>query len=99
MTQSEIKEMAADLLGCSKDNIHLRYRVLLEGDTLKERDGVVYYIPAFNNALKSNDDREIKNLRFNLFGKGVYFQNNLPFFCTSCVAFVVQFIYVECSRL
>ena len=99
MTQSEIKEMAADLLGCSTENIRLRYRVLLEGNTLQERDGVVYYIPAFNNGLKNDNTREYKNLKFSLFGKGVYFQDNLPFFCTSSANFAAQMIYVECSRL
>ena len=99
MTQEQIKEMAAELLCCSMENIRLRFRVLLEGNRLKERDGVVYFVPAFNNGLKSDDTREYKNLKFNLFGSGVWFQDNLPFFCTSSTNFVVQMIYVECSRV
>lgn len=99
MTQEQIKEMAADLLHCSMDKIRLRFRVLLEGDRLKERDGIVYFVPAFNNGLKSDGTREYKNQKFNLFGSGVWFQDNQPFFCTSCSDFAVQMIYVECCRV
>lgn len=98
ITENEIKEMAADLLFCSTTNIRLRHRVHLEGEALKQIDGVVYYVPAFNNALKSDDTREIKNLKFQLNGKGVWFQDNLPFFCTSSAELIPQFHYVECVK-
>ena len=99
ITKNDIIEMAADLLCCSMDNIRLRHRVHLEGQKLKECDGVVYFIPAFNNGLKSDDTREVKNLKFQLFGKGVWFQDNLPFFCTSSADIIFQFQYIECVRV
>lgn len=107
LSREELKEVAADLLQCSTEQMRMRTRFCRKGEAVAENDCKVFFAMSLPNpytlaVAKDNGNFEYKqqynDSRFSLHGVGVWITDRECFFFTKCTAAPDPFIYVEFEK-
>ena len=107
LSREELKEVAADLLQCSTEQIRMRTRFCRKGEAIAENDCKVYFAMSLSNPYAKananadggfNMQQQYNDSRFSLQGVGVWITDRECFFFTKCIAAPDPFVYVEFEK-
>ena len=107
LSSEELKEVAADLLQCSMEQIRVRTKFCHKGQKIVEKDSRVYFALSLPNPYAKanangdggfNMQQQYNDSRFSLHGVGVWITDRESFFFSSCKSAPDPFIYVEFEK-